>query len=265
MLNCQYYQHDGFLAGAASAQAYSLPAGRLVSGMVPHHLVAADMLSGFFTLAAAQEGGYDRVILLSPSHFAQDTIAPIVTAPAAWNTPFGTVAADEDTIHTVLDDTSISASEDAAALERDHGIAGLVPYIAYYLPGVPLTACLIANSTPQTGLDALFTVLKDICLGGRTLLIASIDCSHYLQPTQAAEHDAQTAEAIEAFNYETISHFTDANVDSPECLSLFLRITQWQKASLINLGHATSLDKLPAGTAYPDGITTYFIYAGYTN
>lgn len=221
------------------------------------------MLSGFFTLAAAQSEGYDRVVLLAPSHFAKDFAGPVVTAYADWDTPFGTVQGDSAAVATLLGDPTLGARQDASVLELDHAVAGLVPYVAHYLPNTRLAACMLVAGTSMRRLDALAELLLSFCADGCTLFIVTVDFSHYLQPGQAAARDEETMRAIEALDYLAVAQFTDENVDSSECLGLFLKINEAMHTQVYLMDHAASVDKLPPGTDISEGITTYLIYGGY--
>ena len=265
-MQCLYYQPDLFLAGCAAPAPYTAQ-GRLVAGMVPHHLLAADMLSGFFAMAAAQPQGYDRVIVLSPSHFPQECGSLVTTANAPWKTPYGRLAQDSQVAEALLASTALGAENNPTALEGDHGVGGLIPYIAYYFPDVPVTACLISNRLPADRLDALYEALAPFVNDGRTLLVASADASHYLKPSIAALHDEATATAIESLDYPVIAAFTDSNIDSPQGVSLFMRAAQDVKTAPVQLGHSTSEEKLPqqrSSEVFSEGITTYFVYGAFT-
>lgn len=263
-MRCLYYERDAFLKSVGGAAAYAVQ-GELFTGMVPHHLVAADMIAGFFAMAAGQAKSYDAVVVVSTSHFTKNCNSDVVTANAGWETPYGQVPPAASAVQAVLQDVMVKAEDNPVALEADHGVGGLMPYISYYLPGVPVAGILIANTLAAERLEALRGVLAQVCAQQNVLLVFSIDCSHYLMPEEAAERDSETRRAIESFDVEACKRFTDSNVDSPQGLVLFLSAVRELGGDLNFLDGSSSYEKLSYGIqnpAYKDGITTYLVYAG---
>ncbi|MBC8545697.1 AmmeMemoRadiSam system protein B [Clostridiaceae bacterium NSJ-31] len=260
-MECRYYERETCEAAMAAPRAYT-GAGRLTAGMVPHHLVAADMIAGFFSLAAAQEQPYDTVILVSPSHFPENCGSDVVTATADWNTPYGSLATDRSVADALLQDAVIAAEDNRDAVESDHGAAGLVPFVRRYLPEAKLAVCLLSNRLSRERLAQVQRVLLEQQENGRTLLVASADCSHYLMPDEAARRDGETAAAIESRDFERLLTFGDANIDSPQAVTTFLCAAQGN-GDVVRLDHSSSAEKLPhamGNPIYDEGITTYFVY-----
>lgn len=265
-LRCLYYERELFLGAMAAPRSYQSE-GRLAAGMVPHHLLASDMIAGFFRLAAEDAQGYDTVLFVSPSHFPENCGSDVVTAGGSWQTPYGLVENDAAVTDRLLQNTAIGAEDNPAALEADHGVAGLVPFVAYYLPGAKVASCLLSNKLDRNRLAAVRGQIADICAGGRVLLVASVDCSHYLFPEEAALRDIETAEAIESMDLQRILSFSDANIDSPQALTTFVQSAQTAGAQLRQLDHSSSAEKLPhaiSNPIYQEGITTYLVYAAFT-
>ena len=261
VLKCIYYEQHTFFSALASPQSYEF-SGDIRAGMVPHHLLASDMITGFF--GAAADMNYDRVIIVAPSHFPERCRSDVVTALADWETPFGKVTAARDIIENILADKTLRAENNPAAVEFDHGVAGLVPFVKYYFPDAEVAVCLLANKLSQERLAQAVQLLGDAAAEGRTLLLASIDCSHYLGADEAEIRDRETTAAIEAFDYEKIRRFNDSNVDSPQTLEVLLRYIQREGLSLAQLDNSGSQHKLPYGSSHPayaDGVTSYMVYA----
>lgn len=260
ILSCAYYDRESFYAAVTAPPLYS-PGEGLQAGLVPHHLVASDMLAGFFNAAAG--GGYQRVVVVSTSHFPQQCAGDVVTGIAGWATPHGDLRGDEALPRALLSNRDIAAVAQPSALERDHGVAGLMPFIAYYLPGVRVSAALLSNRLSQERLEAVTGELLAACADGKTLFVASADCSHYLTAEEAALRDLETIAAVEGLDYRGISRFTDDNIDSPQALTLLLRLAEQRNLSLSLLDHSDSAQKLPYAAAHPafdEGVTTYLVY-----
>ncbi len=262
-LRCLFYERDGFLAAIAAPREYT-GAGRLTAGMVPHHLVASDMIAGFFAMAARDEAGYDAVLILSPSHFPENCAADVVTTGAGWETPYGPVACDTAAVDALVSAPGLGAADDPAAVEADHGAAGLVPFVRYYLPRARVAACLVSNRLGGEALTALVDTAASLCENNRVLLVASVDCSHYLSSANAAARDEQTKQAVASGDMARILTFGDANIDSPQAVVTLLETARRQGADITLLDHASSADKLPFSSdnpAFREGVTTYHVYA----
>jgi AmmeMemoRadiSam system protein B len=264
VLDCLFYERELFLRAMSAPRPYESGDGRLTAGMIPHHLVASDMIAGFFSLAAKEPGPYDAVLIVSPSHFPENHGGDIATALADWSTPFGGVGCAEALVNALLEAQSFSAIDSPAAVESDHGAAGLLPFVRYYLPDTPVACALLTNRLKRGELAEFREAVANICAEQNVLLIASIDCSHYLAPEDAAMRDSETARAIADADFNRILSFGDANIDSPQSLTTLLETAASQNAELQLLDHSSSAEKLPysgSNPIYKDGITTYHVYA----
>lgn len=266
-MQCLYYEEEQFYQGISAPGQYAVD-GNLFGGMVPHHLLATDMIAGFFSLAEQNKGSYERIILVAPSHFPENCQSDVVTASAGWDTPFGRLEQNEEMVSAILENQLIAAEDNPSAVQADHGIGGLIPYVAYYLPDVRVGTVLLSNKLSQERLREVGGELAELCGDGRTLLVVSVDCSHYLMPEEASRNDVETARAIEEYDFEVIRRFTDNNVDSPQSLFVLLTAAQRMELSLKRLDHSSSAEKLPhalSNQIYYEGITTYYVYAAYSH
>jgi AmmeMemoRadiSam system protein B len=264
VLDCLFYERELFLRAMAAPKPYDGGNGKLIGGMLPHHLVASDMISGFFSMAAKEPEPYDAVLIVSPSHFPENHEGNIVTALADWATPFGDVACAAWLANALLEAPGFSATNSSAAVEADHGAAGLLPFVRYYLPNTPVACALLTNRLKRGELGAFREAVAMLCAEKNVLLLASIDCSHYLSPEEAAARDGETAKAIADADYDRLLSFGDANIDSPQALTTLLETASARNAELDLLDRSSSAEKLPysgSNPIYKDGITTYHVYA----
>jgi len=68
-----------------------------------------------------------------------------------------------------------------------------------------------------------------------TVIIASVDFSHYLPENIAAEKDKESFEAIKNFDYEKIHRFGNDNLDSPLSIIVLLHVLKRVNASELKL------------------------------
>lgn len=258
-----FFERNSFLSATMSPNKYESN-GKLIGGIVPHHLLASDMIAGFFSMASDQSENFDTVLLISTSHFPENTGSLVVTSTLDWKTPYGNVKNNREISQEFIENSAIDAENNWQAVEADHGVAGLVPFVKYYLPDADIATLMIANNLDRFKLDSLSDEIAQICENKRVLLVASIDFSHYLFPDQAAVKDVETVAAIDAMDMGKIVGFGDGNLDSPQTMGVFLKLLQKSGGKIDQLDHSTSPDKLPYEITNPifsEGITTYFVYA----
>ena len=258
LLSCRYYEEASFLQSVDGAKPY--PAGgELVAGVVPHHLLAGRMIASFFARAAGEETPYESVIFVGTSHYP--TKNRLTTAESGWQTPFGTLDNDREFTRRLLEDGRIAASAEAPAMENDHAISGLIPYAAYYLPGVPVSMVLIQNTVDSGRVEALAQAVSEYQKERRALLICSTDFSHYLLPEEAALCDGQTRRAIEEYDYAAISRFTDRHVDSPPTLAIFMKTAQpYGPVHFFDHSSSERILSVPlTDPLFSEGTTSYFV------
>lgn len=258
-----FHEPNLFAAGNAAPAVYEL-SGRLTAGMVPHHLLASDLIAGFFLLAAQSHAiqPYDGVLLVSPSHFPENCNSDAVTALAGWSTHLGSIEPDTALVEGILADPVLAAENNPKAVEQDHGAAGLTPYIRQYLPDLPLAVCLLSNKLSDERLRAFQDTMVAVIEGRNVLVIASADCSHYRMPDEAALHDLETIEAVTKSQRARLLAFDDRNIDSPQAVTSFLRAAQATGGTVTLLGQSSSGKQVPELPIDPrEGVTTYLVFA----
>ena len=140
----------------------------------------------------------------------------------------------------------------------------MIPFVKHYLPNAKVMVCLLSNRLTEERRAETSRLLRELCADGKTLLVASVDCSHYLGPEEAATMDEITAAAIESFDLGTVMTFGDSNIDSPQTVSVLLELAADQQLTIKRLDHSSSAEKQPQAYSHPlysDGLTTYFVYA----
>ena len=194
------------------------------AAVVPHHLTASQMIGGFFRALAAGENSYDAVILVGPNHTGE--VGEIVVSYADWNIRDG-VRCDRGLVGEIAksfpDPKKIKA--DDSLMEGDHSLSVLIPFVEYYFPGAAVAPILIGRSLSYDETVKLSDSINKIISGTEKniLLLCSIDFSHFLTPSEARLKDAETLDAIKKAGYRSIHAFSNANVDSPASLIIFLR------------------------------------------
>jgi AmmeMemoRadiSam system protein B len=232
----------------------------LSAGVIPHHLTAASLIGGFFRAAHQDNDAYDTVVILGPNH--EPGSDEVVTSLLDWE---NNVTCDTDIVSKLLNIKLADGriAEDDGRIEDDHAVSVFVPFVARYWPGAKLAPLLISRKLSYRDTLTLADELTEIITrsGKRVLLICSIDFSHYLTPTESKLRDAETRIEIERGAYRSIHALTDANVDSPASLIIFLKYLE------IN-GMKVRFDDNTDASAFtdvgPEGTTSYFVLSNDT-
>ncbi len=259
-LATNFYVQQEFNAHTASAVQYPIQ-GQITAAVVPHHLLAGKLIASLFATAAT--GEYDAVVVLATSHYKNT--GRVLTTTAGWQTALGTVACEGPLVRSFMQDRIIAAKADDAALQADHAASSLLPYIAHYLPGLPVATLLMANGTSADIQRQVAKQLHAYSQNRRLLVVASIDFSHYLTPQQAEANDTVTLEAVRRFDTAALAEMDDGYLDSPEAMTVLLEYLRLQGNESIEMLEHSSSDKLlslpMSHPAFAEGVTSYFVFA----
>ena len=186
-------------------------------GIVPHHLVAGYIPATFFSYIAKQKPS--TIILFSPNHFRRGT-SKIISGLMDWQTPYGIAATDKDIISKLKSAGVLKIDE--ATMNQEHGIFGLMPIIAKTNPQAKVVPIILDWSAPTSSLDALLEKLTPL-LPADTVVVASVDFSHYQSWPVANFHDEYTRAVIRNFDFD---HLWDTEIDSHPSVYLTMRLME---------------------------------------
>jgi len=217
--------------------------------ILPHHLVGGRLIADAY--ARASEFDIDTIIIIGPNHF--DTGSSwIMTTDVTWDTPYGRVEADSDVI-TKLQKV-LPLSIESEFVSKEHSVSSQMPFIAEYLPHAKVIPIVLSGHTKPEELEQLKKTISSI-IDNETLLIGSVDFSHYLQAVEAEKKDKETRSLLEAGNMEKILTLGNNNLDSPKTLSVVYDIMKKDKRQM------QILDNTHAGHILPhslEPVTSYF-------
>ena len=109
----------------------------IVSGVVPHHLLAKEIIADFFQCISSEEK-IETLILLSPDHFHSGTLNDDNTfITLDWKSGSEKEEFDNIKIDSLLGKKLAGENKitlNSSAIIYDHGITNLIPYIKKYFP-----------------------------------------------------------------------------------------------------------------------------------
>jgi MEMO1 family protein len=179
---------EGYLAtangsrGAATPKAVIAPhAGYVYSGPVAGH-----------AFGALGEGAaaIRRAVVVGPAHFVPFRGIAVPRA-AAFRTPLGEVALDQDAIETIRALPQVRVAD--APHEPEHALEVELPFLQAILADFALVPLLVGEAAA----GEVAQVLDRLRGGPETLIVISSDLSHYEPYERAKEHDAATAAMVE--------------------------------------------------------------------
>ncbi|MCR6544896.1 AmmeMemoRadiSam system protein B [Dehalobacterium formicoaceticum] len=204
-------------------------------GVIPHHLVADKLIARVFDTLKDQKP--DTIILLGPNHSNEG--GRIVTSSLGWQTPFGVVDVDEKLLKS-LRQASSSVQVNDEIMSVEHAMGNIMPFIKYYLPETKVLPIIFPNNFSREEANVLGEKIAGI-MGDKTVVLASVDFSHYLKCDEAELKDQETIQALKERNLGRIFTMNDDYLDSPAAIGvLFTAMNKLGKNDFAVLNHTNS-------------------------
>lgn len=182
------------------------------AGVVPHHLLAKEIIDDFFLYISSKENP-KTVILLSPDHFKAGSVVGKSFISIKPDTKrFYDLEINDYLLQRLASLNKITFKN--SSLSFDHGITVLLPYIKQYLKDSKIVPILIPSTITKEELNQMTHAL-DSYSDIETIVIASVDFSHYLPPEVADFHDVKSIATLINFKEDG---FENLEVDSWQAL-----------------------------------------------
>lgn len=216
-----FFDSDNFQKAIGSAE--KIRASRDIRAIVvPQHLLASSLIARQLKSASGRD--IDTVFIIGPNHFNIGT-SDIASAKAVWETVLGDEICDENLVDKFL--TDLHLLDGPEIFYEEHAIGAIVPFVKYYFPRAKIVPIVFRSYADQDDVRLVSDWLSQN-IHKKSLVIYSIDFSHYLPREQADQMDAKTREYINSNNIEQIMTLGDDNLDSPASLGLALQLAQEQ-------------------------------------
>jgi len=214
----------------------------IVSGVVPHHLLAMDIMEDFFSYISSQEKP-KTIVILSPDHFQSGILMEsnsfITITVDSNDKEFNNLKVDTLLWGKLFKENKMILNNSAVIAE--HGVTILLPYIKKYFPETNILPILIPADITKEQVEQLVKTIDENTLLD-TIVVASVDFSHYL-PSRAADfHDTKSIRVLLNFEEE---NFKNIEVDCWQALCaarLFAKLRQKETPHII--AHKNSIDFL---------------------
>lgn len=216
-IECLYYNKTDFI----NIPDYELAsdAGTVHGCIVPHHLVAKDLIHEVFQNVSKDK--YKTVVLIGPDHESTDK-GKIFTTMSNWQTPTGILETDVELTKELLKYNFIKENDDKLTME--HSTSSIIPFINFYMKDVKVVTLVLTKQVKLSDVETLTDVLYDNIRTDETLFIASVDFSHYLSLEESNKMDLISMESIQNKDIQRIMSFTNDNLDSPVSIATMLKM-----------------------------------------
>lgn len=211
---------------------------RILGAIVPHHLLPSFIIANIFDRITRQD--VETIILLSPNHHDIGN-TPVVMGKLGWSTPYGEIKPNIEIINAFTQKDYISI--DDKILDNEHGIVGLLPFLAYYKNDIKIVPIALRQNMTKDQLNDLSQSIADIS-DEKTVIVASVDFSHYLTSAQAQQNDKETQNAMKNYNIDKILQMNSDYMDSPQAIVVLLQAMELNDAKSMNILYNTNSGKL---------------------
>jgi hypothetical protein len=185
--------------------------GPIVAVIAPHAGYEYSGPVAAFTYAALKSHSYSRVVVIAPSHYEAFDFTSVYDGDA-YRTPLGDVPVDKAFVQKLVRaDASIQLSSRGhtpTAQGAEHALEDQLPWLQHVLGKFTLVPIVMGNQSYENSRAlgvALAKIIKNDNAQGDTLIVASSDLSHYHPYDEAVKIDHKTLNAIQAWDYYSMS------------------------------------------------------------
>ncbi|OGM31860.1 AmmeMemoRadiSam system protein B [Candidatus Woesebacteria bacterium RIFCSPHIGHO2_01_FULL_44_21] len=207
-------------------QAYSVgeryvkkPNGMVLGGITPHHLLAAPLIAAFFE--GLPKDNIKTVILVGPDHFNRGK-TNITSSQNNWSTLYGSLNVDSQLVK-VLSKKGLVSIENQYIFDQEHSIFGITTFIKRSLPNAQIVPLILKSTISKEECDRLAGAISQL-MSPSSIIISSVDFSHYHPSGVADEFDKETIKVINSLDYESVWELRpNDNLDSPAAIYILLK------------------------------------------
>src|SRR5208282_1847452 len=167
-----------------------------------------------YTYAALKGRKFSRVVVIAPSHYEAFDFTSIYEGDA-YATPLGTVPVDKafaKQLASMSPTIRLSSQGHVPTLKgAEHALEVELPWLQRVLGDFELVPIVMGDQSYESS-RALGVALAKLIQGSDTLIVASSDLSHYHPYDEAVKIDHKTLNALQAWDYFSMSRNFEARV-----------------------------------------------------
>jgi MEMO1 family protein len=214
--------------------------------VLPHHIPTTieGLIEYYVKVGKTQT--VRRIIIVGPDH-TDSGIAPVTTSNTAFVTRFATLKPIPG-LATELQEKGLAHIEENPFI-NEHSIGAQVLVISKVFPKAEITPIIIRSDAKKSKLDAIAVELAKN-LDENTILVASVDFSHYLPTAQAVPIDHISGEVVKNLDLDAISLI---EADSSESMTVFMKTMVLKKANQTDSFKVENTNDLMQNSDYTTG------------
>jgi len=225
-----FYSGLGFSSRVTSPKIREPKKLPIAAGVVPHHLLAGEIINKFFQ-ELSNYPSLKTVVLLSPDHYKQTALTGgrFITISSPEIAPFVSQIVSQNPL-VKINDFSVG---------HDQGVVNLMPFFKTYLPHLQVIPFLISPLATEEETKELVDQLNE-AVPPNTVFIASVDFTHYLPKPLLLLHDVKSIRVLDNFEEK---EFPSLDVDSWQALYAVRYFAHLRGEERVNvIAHKTSYD-----------------------
>lgn len=195
----------------------------IYGGVVSHHIpTTIPQLVEFYSRLKRTQS-VKNFIVIGPDHTDAGK-APITVSNASFFTAYDEVR-PIDGLASKLQDVKL-ANIDESPFDPEHSVGSQILIISKIFPGTKVTPIILRSDTTKDHVEALGKMLATI-MDDETVLIVSVDFSHYLSTDQAVPLDQISGEVLRNLDLEALPLVI---TDSSKSMAVFMEVMNGKKA-----------------------------------
>ncbi len=214
----------------------------IASGVVPHHLLADEIIENFFEYLFSK-GSPESIILLSPDHLNNgnlcEKISFITLEPERKS--FKAFKIDNYLLENLIKENEFCFNNSFVAFE--HGVTNLLPYIKKFSSKTKILPILIPQNIDEEQVIQLIKTI-DFYSSPHSVILASVVFSHYFPKNVAQFHDSKSIRVLLTFEKENLRNL---EVDCWQCLygiRLFAKLRQKEFPKIIGYNASENISEI---------------------
>ena len=221
-------------------------------GVLPHHIPTTIPILVKFYERLAKTQKVKRFIVIGPDHISGGRY-PISLSAQAFFTPFGQTEPSVQIIEEL--ERRKLAFSDEDVFDPEHSVGSQVLLISKFFPDAEVVPIILRSDVKYQNALALGKVLATF-LDDETVIIASVDFSHYLTADQARPIDTLSGEVLKNLDIEA-AHLVKA--DSSQSMAAFMKAMEERGATKVSDMFVLNTNDLTQNSDYTTGyVTGYF-------
>lgn len=228
---------------------------KVLAAITSHHFLAKDLIAQ--TFAGIDSENIKRVVIVGPDHFHQLTSTKYLaqTTDANWQTPFGDMNADAETINALFQRGEILSAINA--FRAEHSVYLLVPFAKKSFFEAKVTPLILRQKVDFPYYYELGKDVSKIVNPEETILIISSDFSHNASQEQSRLSDQRSINLLREMEIDKVSLVEN---DCKQCVAFLYGYLEGKNVNFELVSNTNSFDisgESPKSvTSY---VSTYFI------